>query len=149
MEKEFYRKKSLENISSPEALHDYMRVTSPRLWMLLAAISALLVGFMIYASTKKMENTLPFTVHVENCADGGRQVSAELPLGEKDVVDAGMPVRIGSENGRIESITSYAGKGKMSLVIELDNKDADLQDGAHDAEIIVESTSLTSFLWNK
>lgn len=35
MENNLFRKKSLEHISSPEELHDYMRVTSPRLWMIL------------------------------------------------------------------------------------------------------------------
>ena len=46
----------METISSPEQLHDYMRVTSPRLWMLLGAIVVLLVGFIAYASTATMEN---------------------------------------------------------------------------------------------
>ena len=31
MQNELFRQKSIERISSPEALHDYMRVTSPRL----------------------------------------------------------------------------------------------------------------------
>ena len=47
MENGLFRKKSLERISSPEELHDYMRVTSPRLWMILAAIVVLLVGFIV------------------------------------------------------------------------------------------------------
>ena len=37
-----FRKKSLDRISSPEELHDYLRVTSPSLWMVLAAIMVLL-----------------------------------------------------------------------------------------------------------
>ena len=62
MENGLFRKKSMERISSPEELHDYMRVTSPRLWMILGAIVALLVGFIVYASTATMENTMPITV---------------------------------------------------------------------------------------
>ena len=62
MESQLFRKKSMERISSPEELHDYMRVTSPRLWMILAAIVALLAGFIVYASTATLENTMPLKV---------------------------------------------------------------------------------------
>ena len=65
MENKLFRKKSLEKISSPEELHDYMQVTSPRLWMLLSAIAALLVGFIVYASTVTMENTMKIQVDVQ------------------------------------------------------------------------------------
>ena len=60
-----FRKKSLERISSPEELHDYLRVTSPRLWMVLAAIMVLLAGFIVYASTATMENVMAVKVEVE------------------------------------------------------------------------------------
>ena len=66
MENGLFRKKSMERISSPEELHDYMRVTSPRLWMILGAIVALLVGFIVYASTATMENTMPITVSLSH-----------------------------------------------------------------------------------
>ena len=58
MEKTLFRKESYDRISSPEQMRDYMRVTSPRLWMLLAAMIALLAGFLVYASTTMMETTL-------------------------------------------------------------------------------------------
>ena len=40
MEKTLFRKESYDRISSPEQMRDYMRVTSPLLWMLLAAMIA-------------------------------------------------------------------------------------------------------------
>ena len=39
-----FREKSLETIESPESLNDYLRVTSPGVWIILAAVIALLVG---------------------------------------------------------------------------------------------------------
>ena len=59
MENQLFRKKSLERISSPEEMHDYMRVTSPRLWMILAAIVVLLGGFIAYAATTTMKAPCP------------------------------------------------------------------------------------------
>jgi hypothetical protein len=66
MESGLFRQKSVERISSPEDLHEYMRVTSPRLWMILIAILVLLAGFIIFASTATMENTMAIQVHAEN-----------------------------------------------------------------------------------
>ena len=54
MESGLFRQKSVERISSPEDLHEYMRVTSPRLWMILIAILVLLAGFILFASTATM-----------------------------------------------------------------------------------------------
>ena len=109
MENQLFRKKSLERISSPEELHDYMRVTSPRLWMLLIAIVALLVGFIVYASTVTLENTIPVKVIVENMLtgeDGAPQpfYYSVLPMEQKDIVASGMKVRLGNAEGRVELI---------------------------------------------
>lgn len=40
MENPIFRKKSLDRISSPEALDDYLHVTTPAVWMILAARDA-------------------------------------------------------------------------------------------------------------
>ena len=34
-----FREKSLEAVESPEALNDYLRVTSPGIWMVLGLLS--------------------------------------------------------------------------------------------------------------
>ena len=39
-----YRKASVERISSPEQLNDYLRVTNPSVWIVLAAVVLLLAG---------------------------------------------------------------------------------------------------------
>ena len=95
-----FREKSLERISSPEQLHDYLRVTSPRLWMILGTIVALLVGFVVYASTTRMESTLTVKALVSEFGD----ISAGLPAGGAEVVAVGMPVRIGGQTGVIRSV---------------------------------------------
>ena len=42
MDERIYRQKRLDRISSPEALGDYLRVTSPAVWLILTAIILLL-----------------------------------------------------------------------------------------------------------
>ena len=43
-----FREKSLEAVESPESLNDYLRVTSPGVWLVLAAVIALLVGTILW-----------------------------------------------------------------------------------------------------
>jgi len=156
MENGLFRKKSMERISSPEALHDYMRVTSPRLWMLLGAITALLVGFIVYASTATMENTMPIKVKVsqyelETNAAGEVEymtaIEAHLPRTMKDQVDSNMMVRI----GRIEAKIAYVGVGENETIFLNIDPGMDyvpLEEGEYDAELVLESTMPISFLWN-
>ena len=156
MENQLFRKKSLERISSPEELHDYMRVTSPRLWMLLIAIVALLVGFIVYASTVTLENTIPVKVIVENMLtgeDGAPQpfYYSVLPMEQKDIVASGMKVRLGNAEGRVELIAvDNAGDAERSVtvfyIMEPDN--LNLRVGEYDGELVIESTTPISFLWN-
>ncbi len=44
-----FREKSLERVSSPEALNDYIRVTTPSVWIVLAATVLLLVGMLVWS----------------------------------------------------------------------------------------------------
>jgi hypothetical protein len=44
-----FRKKSMERISSPESLNDYIRVTTPSVWIVLTAIVLLLAGMIAWS----------------------------------------------------------------------------------------------------
>ena len=44
-----FREKSVERISSPEDLDDYIRVTTPSVWIVLAAILILLIGMLAWS----------------------------------------------------------------------------------------------------
>ena len=43
-----YREKTMERISSPEQLNDYIRVTKPSVWLALAALLILLLGMLAW-----------------------------------------------------------------------------------------------------
>lgn len=47
--KTLFRKKSLEKLTSPEELGDYIRVAKPRIWITLGAIVALLLAGILWA----------------------------------------------------------------------------------------------------
>lgn len=62
--KEFklFREKSLEAVESPESLNDYLQVTSPSVWLVLAAVIALLVGTVLWGVFGRINTTLGVAV---------------------------------------------------------------------------------------
>ena len=120
MQNKLFRQESIDRISSPEELHDYMCVTSPRLWMILAAIAVLLVGFLVYASTATMENTL--TLKVRSLES---YIYTEVPAAEVESVRVGMAVRV---DGREATVVEKSQSIRMRLRLDLDSE-TQLQDG--------------------
>ncbi len=47
-QKSIFREKSIERVSSPEQLSDYIRVTTPSVWLILIAAGLLLVGGILW-----------------------------------------------------------------------------------------------------
>ncbi|MCR5098984.1 MAG: hypothetical protein K6B14_08550 [Lachnospiraceae bacterium] len=48
-EKSIFRKKSLDRVTSPEQLDDYIKVTTPSVWLILAATLILIAGTLVWA----------------------------------------------------------------------------------------------------
>ena len=66
MDQNLYRQKSMDRISSPEQLNDYLRVTSPGVWMILSAVVLLLIGVFIWGVFGRIEATTQASVVTEN-----------------------------------------------------------------------------------
>ena len=49
MEQNLYRKESMEKVTSPDQLNDYIRVAKPSVWILLAAVIILLSGIVCWS----------------------------------------------------------------------------------------------------
>lgn len=54
-EKSIFRKKSLERVTSPEQLNDYIKVATPSVWMILFATLVLVVGTLFWAVFGKIQ----------------------------------------------------------------------------------------------
>lgn len=57
MSKPLFRQKSLDKITSPEQMGDYIRLSNPSVWMILAAIIALLVGVCVWGIFGRLDST--------------------------------------------------------------------------------------------
>lgn len=139
-QEQIFRQKSLDRISSPEQMHDYLRVTSPQLWMLLAVVLSLLIGFVIFAGTTNMESA----VTVKGTVTGGACV-VQLDVDQRDNLDPGMPVRIDGKEARITSLT----QDQNGFTGTIDLGDLDIPEGDYDVEIVMESTDPIHFLFRR
>jgi len=67
---QLFREKSLEGIESPEALNDYLRVTTPGVWLILLAMLVFLAGACIWGIFGHITSTSKAAV----ISDGGSVV---------------------------------------------------------------------------
>ena len=49
MNKGIFRAKNVERVTSPEELNDYMKVTTPKVWIVLIAALVFLAGALIWS----------------------------------------------------------------------------------------------------
>lgn len=62
MARNIFRKTSLDRISSPEQLNDYIRVTNPGVWMIMCAVVLLLFGIIFWSIFGQLDTYLPVGV---------------------------------------------------------------------------------------
>ena len=153
MEKEnkgVFRKEALARISSPEQMEDYMQAASPRLWMVLSAIIALLIGFVIFAATATMENVLKVQAEVttDTLEDGTKYslIVFDIPKEQEGVLKIGMPIRIGEQEGQIAVFYRTTEDDKAGGI--LNDTSILLLEGSYDVEVVTETTTPISFLLN-
>ena len=138
MDKSIYRKKSLEKITSPESLSDYLHVTSPAVWLILVAVILLLAGMLIWSSVASIDSFVTGTAQVE---DG----SMHILLDDEQfasVIQPGMLVKVGESECRILSI----GTGPSGTTFA--TAETPLADGSYSARIILRQTQVLRLLFN-
>lgn len=131
MNEQLFRKSSIDRVSSPEQLNDYIRVTNPGVWLVLAAVVALLIGACVWGIFGRLDTTISVPAEVT----GGE---ARLFLEDGQQIDPSAPVVIG---GREFSLGPAVGGGAYSVSV-------DLPDGNYQAQIVTESVAPISFVLN-
>lgn len=129
-----FRKETLDRISSPEQLSDYLRVTSPGLWVLFVAIVSMLVGFFVWMSVGIIETTVPAGVSTKAHA-------AEVAIVNGDgQIATDMTLRVGGQETTILS-TKTDEYGRTIGTAEVD-----LPDGMYEGTLVTEAIHPIQFL---
>lgn len=61
-----FRQKNVDSIESPESLNDYLKVTSPGIWLFLLGVALLLCGVVIWGIFGRINTTVSVSVVSEN-----------------------------------------------------------------------------------
>ena len=138
MENRIFREKSLEQISSPERMNDYLQVTNPAVWLVLVAIILLLAGMLIWSSIASIDSFATGTAQVEN---GGMVIMFD-DTQIASSVEPGMKVMVGDASETITSVGT-APDGTIFAVAE-----TSLADGTYPVKVIYKQTQIIRLLFN-
>ena len=104
--RQIFRQKSLDRVSSPEDLNTYIRVANPGIWILLIAIIVLLVGALIWGAVVSFETK---TVDAAAVVRNGR-VSLYLTEESRGEVKEGMHMTVGEDVFELPELEMSAAK---------------------------------------
>ncbi len=158
MDKGLFRRKSLERVSSPEQLNDYIRVLNPTYWTVLGAVILLFIGVTVWGAFGHLR-----TIEKTRGLFAGGQLTCFVadPAG----LEPGLPVKVGPSTGSITAIanTPLSAQAAPALYGEYNAYALDLPEWSYpitvavtgladgvvyDCSIILDSASPLSFLLN-
>lgn len=154
-----FRQGAVDRLNSPERLDEYLRVTRPSVWLLLAAVAALLVGICVWGIFGHMDTIVQTAVEV-------REDGVYCYVGSNDVtrLHPGLQVKVGGETLTVEALseqpvymdaeaqgryllaTADLQEGEWAYTATLSR--TSLPQGIYPGEIIVESIAPMSFIVN-
>ena len=156
MNEELFRKKSIDKVSSPESLNDYVKVASPSVWMVLVGIIILLIGVCAWGVLGRLDTK----INVGVTKDASKNICY---IGENDIskVKAGQKFDVNGVECEILSVNGTPIQGKelsplMLHALKLTEEDwvyeikidGSISDGEYETYLITESISPMSFLLN-
>ena len=138
MEQNLFREKSIERISSPEQLDDYLHVTTPAVWAVLLAVVLLLTGFLIWCSQTAVESYATGEAAARN---GVLTITFDNEEFAKNV-ESGMSVQVGDSTTTVLSV-GQDGKGRIMAVANIN-----MPDGKYDVRVGYKKTQIMKLLFD-
>ena len=130
-----FRQKSLERISSPEQLNDYLKVTTPGIWAIMAAAILLIGGLFAWSMVGRLETLADGEAIVEN---GKAQIY--MTDHSNGVIKAGMILRFNENEYNVINVETDA-QGRIVAYAPVAEAD-----GEYDVQIVTESKHPIQFL---
>ena len=139
MDQSLFRKKSVDRISAPEQLNDYLRVTSPTVWVILLAVVLLLAGLLIWSSAAVVESYAEGSAEVK----GGLMTIRFTDQNFAKNIEEGMTVTAGEHTCTVANV----GRDSNGLIIA--TAQTGLSDGFYNVRVSYKYTQVLSLLFNK
>lgn len=132
---DLFRKKALNHISSPEHLKDYLRVTNPGIWVVLATVIILLIGLFVWSMIGDLETKTEVKVIVDDH-------QAQIIILGADSLKEGMTLNVAGK----EYTIAYAAADEYGRSIG--KTTVELPDGTYDGTVVTERVHPIEFLLN-
>ena len=141
MQSKLYREESLSQITKPQQLNDYIKVSSPGVWITISAILVFLIGLILWASLSKINVTVDTVAVVK---DNKITIYFDENIGEE--IEKGMLVTCGDttfplpevdhkpvaiDNLHLSEYALYEGRFKEGTSLIRAIGDTDLSDGVY------------------
>lgn len=132
-----FREKSLNKISSPEQLNDYMKVTGIHVWIILGAIIFLLIAICLWGVLYRIETRIT----VKGTSFEG---DIKTRIAKKDIGDLekGKQVIVNETTGKVTSIKDEG--DFYTVVMDV----PEIATNVNEFEIVTESIAPISFIFN-
>ena len=95
-----FRTKALEKLRSPEQLNYLLTVTSPRSWLVLASLSALLAVFIVWGFVGRVQTTVAGRGALHLAAGNTAEAVIFVPIEEGHRIRTGMTVQLAPLSSR-------------------------------------------------
>lgn len=157
MKDSIFRKSNMDRLKSPEQLDDYIRVSNPGVWMILACVIILLIGMCVWGIFGKLNTTVTMPAvsyegktvcYVSQDDLTGIKAGMKVTIDESEYVITAIdatPVMITEE---FEAYALHIGDLQIGEWVYEIIIDAELNDGIYEARVITESVAPVFFLLN-
>ena len=125
-------------LSSPEQLNDYLRVTNPKIWVLLIAIILLLGSLVVWSNVATIESYATGTARAEA---GELTITFENATQAKQV-QAGMALEVGDAQAEILTVGTDANGNVVA------SSRANIPDGVYDVRVGYKTKQVIELLLN-
>lgn len=165
MSQSLFRKQALEKMESPEELHDYICVTTPRVWLIFGVFFLLLLGVVIWSVCGEIPTSIATKGYLQ-----GDEVICYLTPSQAQKVKKGTEVSIDEKTGTVENVSEHplsraevkekltddytasmltAGKWNVGVLIKMSGgKGTSEEVGMKDVKITIDSVRPISFAIN-
>lgn len=151
-----FREKSLEAVESPEALNDYLRVTSPGVWLVMAAVIVLLIGAVLWGIFGRIDTKAELAVSSQDgkavCYVPYEAVEQVMRRGSVEIdgkayaLDTGADATVTIVTEEMNPFVRVLGNlsvGDVTVEVPLNDS---LEDGVYKGTVITESLQPISLL---
>ncbi len=157
MDNNIFRKKSIDRVSSPEQLNDYIRVSNPGIWIVLISVIVLLAGVCVWGVFGHLETTLDTACVAENGT-----ITVYIKETDMEDVKAGQKLTVNDVEYEIENISEapisvgddfseyamHLGSFQIGEWVYTITLSGTIEDGTYKAVIVTDSVSPISFVFN-